>query len=64
MKAQTKAIFGVVKRGENDYWTRIGTAFVNAKDGSINLRFDFLPTDGTATIQVRDIERKPIEAAA
>ena len=57
MKTQTTMeILGVVTRGEGKkgYWTRIGTAFKN-RDGSLNLRFDYLPADlaGT-TIQVRE----------
>jgi hypothetical protein len=48
-----KEIFGVVDRGEQSFWTRIGAAFVNS-DGSLNLVFNFLPTDPQATIQIRD----------
>ena len=50
-----KEIFGIVQRDGQDkgYWTRIGTAFQN-KDGSLNLRFDYLPTCRETTIQVRD----------
>ena len=60
-------IFGVVRRGEGKaargFWTRIGTAFKN-RDGSFNLRFDFLPADlaGT-TIQVREPKAAPEPAA-
>jgi hypothetical protein len=32
------------------------------RDGSINLRFDYLPTDPTMTLQVRDAEPKGAEA--
>lgn len=57
MKTQTTMeILGVVTRGEGKkgYWTRIGTAFRN-RDGSLNLRFDYLPADlGATTIQVRE----------
>lgn len=47
-------VFGVVKREGQDrnYWNRIGTAFKN-RDGSINVRFDFLPMDPSTTIQIR-----------
>jgi hypothetical protein len=48
-----KEIFGVVDRGENSFWTRIGVAFVNA-DSSLNLLFNFVPTDPQTTIQIRD----------
>jgi hypothetical protein len=57
MKTQTTMeILGVVTRGESKkgFWTRIGTAFKN-RDGSLNLRFDYLPADLTGTtIQVRE----------
>ena len=56
-----KVIYGAVKaQNEETYWTRIGVAFVN-KDGSLNLKFDYIPTDlVNTTIQVR--EPKPKEA--
>ena len=57
--ATTKAIWGVVKRGDQQkgFWTRIGTAYTN-KDGSLNLRFDYLPAHlSETTIQVREIEK-------
>ena len=39
-------------------WTKIGVAFPN-KDGSWNLRFDYLPARlADTTIQLRDIEPK------
>jgi hypothetical protein len=40
---------------EKGFWTRIGTAFQN-QDGSWNLRFDYLPTDRTATVQMRPVK--------
>ena len=48
-----KELFGAVRRRERSYWTRIGAAFVN-RDGSLNLRFDFFPTDPNTTIQLRE----------
>ena len=48
-----KQLFGAVRRGERSYWTRIGAAFIN-KDGSMNLRFDFFPTDPNTTVQLRE----------
>ncbi len=50
-----KEIHGVVQRDGQDkgFWSRIGTAFVN-KDGSLNLKFDYLPTSAETTVQVRD----------
>ena len=48
-----KEVFGVVDRGDQSFWTRIGVAFVN-DDGSLNLLFNYLPRDPNTTIQVRD----------
>lgn len=57
MAVNTQAIFGVVQREgmEKGFWTRIGTAFQN-QDGSWNLRFDYLPTDRAATVQMRPVK--------
>ena len=57
-----KQLVAAVERGEGDekktFWTRIGVAFEN-RDGSYNLRFDFIPTrTETTTIQLRDFEAK------
>lgn len=54
MAVNTQALFGVVQREgmEKGFWTRIGTAFQN-QDGSWNLRFDYVPTDPSVTIQMR-----------
>ena len=61
MAKQMKQLVGVVERGEGDnkksFWTRVGTAFEN-KDGSWNLMFDFQPTNGATTVQMRDIDKK------
>jgi len=57
---QTMEILGVVNRGEGkkSYWTRIGTAYKN-RDGSLNLRFNYLPADlANTTIQVREPRAK------
>jgi hypothetical protein len=53
-KKNTQAIYGVVKRDgmEKGFWTRVGTAFAN-RDGSWNLKFDYLPTDPGVTLQMR-----------
>lgn len=50
-------LVAVVERGEGEdkkgYWTRIGAAFEN-RDGSWNLRFDYLPARmAETTIQMR-----------
>ena len=55
-------IVGATQRTVGDekktWWTKIGIAFQN-KDGSWNLRFDYLP-DNTAetTIQLREMDAK------
>jgi hypothetical protein len=47
-----KAVWTVVERGQGkSYWTRVGIGFVN-RDGSINLRLDAIPINGT--LQVRE----------
>jgi hypothetical protein len=45
--------------GKKSYWTRVGVAFEN-KDGSWNLRFDYLPARmGETTLQMRPFDPKP-----
>ena len=55
-------IVGAVTRtadGEKKtWWTKIGVAFTN-RDGSMNLRFDYLPAHlGDTTIQLREMDAK------
>jgi hypothetical protein len=62
-----KAVFTVVERGAGkSYWTRIGVGFVN-NDGSLNLRLDALPINGTLQVreweQPRDTDRRPSSEA-
>ena len=57
-----KQIVAAVERGEGEstksYWNRIGVAFEN-RDGSYNLRFDYLPARmENTTIQLRDFDAK------
>lgn len=57
-----KQLVAAIDRGEGEekktYWTRIGVAFEN-RDGSWNLRFDYLPArPGETTVQLRDFESK------
>jgi hypothetical protein len=61
-KKNMKQLVAAIERGEGDerktYWTRIGVAFEN-RDGSWNLRFDFLPArPGETTVQLRDFDAK------
>jgi hypothetical protein len=55
-----KQLVAVVTRNDKSYWTRIGVGFENS-DGSWNLRFDLIPTDGSTTIQLRDFKRAATE---
>lgn len=51
-----KMVYTVVERGPGkSFWTRVGVGFVN-RDGSINLRLDAIPTNGT--LQIRDYEER------
>ena len=61
-------ILGAIPRGATDgekkdgekksWWTKIGVAFVNS-DGSIALKFDYLPADlANTSIQLREMDRK------
>jgi len=67
-KKKMKQLVAAIERGEGDdkktFWTRIGVAFEN-RDGSYNLRFDFIPArlDAT-TVQLRDFEAKEREKEA
>jgi hypothetical protein len=54
MNRNKKEIFGVVNRNDRNFWTRIGTAFENQRDGSWNLLFDYVPVNAATTIQLRD----------
>ena len=57
------AIVGVVNfehEGEaKTRWTTIGTGFQN-KDGSFNLRFEYMPVTG-ATVQIRPFRTRDLE---
>ena len=64
-KNNMKKLVAVVNReGDNkkSFWTSIGIAFQN-RDGSYNLRFDYLPADMVhTTIQLRDFDARSDEA--
>lgn len=60
-------LVGAVQRTVGDdkktWWTRIGVGFQN-RDGSWNLRFDYLPTRlSETTIQLREMDSKEAQAA-
>jgi len=56
---KTMQLVGAIERsggvGKKTWWTRIGVAFQN-KDGSYNLRFDYLPHLAGTTIQMREMD--------
>jgi hypothetical protein len=56
-----KAVYTVIDRGQGkSFWVRVGVGFTN-RDGSLNLRLDAIPVNGT--LQVREwaepYERRP-----
>ncbi len=60
-------LVGAVQRSTGDnkktWWTKIGVAFEN-RDGSWNLRFDYLPAQlANTTIQMREMDPKQATAA-
>lgn len=69
-----KVVYGIVQREgmEKSFWTRIGAAFEN-RDGSLNIRLDFLPrrqirrfrsASRGSTRTRRSLERAPPPKAA
>ena len=61
-QVEMKQLVAAITRGEGNnektYWTRIGVAFKN-RDGSYNLRFEYLPADlANTTIQFRDFNKE------
>jgi hypothetical protein len=55
MTKNMKQIVGAVKRDGRTFWNRIGTAFEN-RDGSWNIKLDYMPTSFETTLQMRDID--------
>jgi hypothetical protein len=57
-QGRMKLVYTIVERGSGkSFWTRVGAAFVNA-DGSINVRLDAIPINGT--LQLRDYEPRDV----
>ena len=57
-------IFAIETRNKKSTWTEIGAAWTN-KDGSLNLKYQFLPADMTSVrIQLRENKPKQVEQAA
>jgi len=55
-RSPAKHVYTVIDRegGGRSFWTRIGAGWIN-RDGSLTLKLDALPVNGT--LQVRDPER-------
>lgn len=51
MPANLKVVYSISTRGGKDYWTRVGSAFVNS-DGSLNVQLECVPIDGR--LHIRD----------
>lgn len=51
-----KAVYTIIKReGKENFWQRIGAAFVN-KDGSLNVKLNSFPLNGE--LHIRDEKEK------
>lgn len=56
-----KSVFTVIERANGkSIWTRIGAGWMN-RDGSITIRLDALPVNGT--LQVRDPDERELRGA-
>ncbi len=56
---ELKAVYTIVERpGVRSRWVRIGIGFVN-HDGSINVKLDAMPVNGT--LHIRDHVRRAVE---
>ena len=49
---EIKDVFTIQQNGEKSFWIKLGVAFVN-KDGSLNVRLDGLPVNGSLHIRNR-----------
>lgn len=58
-KRRVKKVFTIVEKPGQDkgFWLEIGVAFEN-RDGSLNVKLDALPTNGTIHIREQE-QRKP-----
>jgi hypothetical protein len=50
-----KTVYTVTERNGKSFWLKLGIGFVNS-DGSINLKLDGYPANGT--LQIRDYEQR------
>jgi hypothetical protein len=52
-----KIVYTVTEKGEKSFWTRIGVAFSN-RDGSLTVKLDAVPVNGTLQIRDEDFTRR------
>jgi hypothetical protein len=51
-------ILAVTKQGQRSVWARIGTAFPTKDGGAYRLKFDLMPLDASADIQMLPAKEK------
>lgn len=49
-KSRMKYVYVITGSGERKFWNKIGVAFMN-RDGSLNVKLEALPIDGTCHIR-------------
>lgn len=52
--ADIKDVYTIQQSGERSFWIKLGVAFVN-KDGSLNVKLDGLPVNGSLHIRNRKL---------
>lgn len=58
-----KAVYTVIDRGQGkSIWVRVGVGFTN-RDGSLNLRLDAIPVNGTLQVREWDPGNRRSESA-
>jgi hypothetical protein len=60
---EIKVVYTIVRKDQQAYWHRIGSAFVN-KDGSLNLVLFALPVNGELHVRDAKIKEEAEQPAA
>ncbi len=60
---QKKLVYAVTEKGERTFWTKVGVGFVN-RDGSLTLRLDAMPINGTLQVRDEDTSRRAASGGA
>jgi hypothetical protein len=59
---ETRPVYAITEKGEEkSYWTKVGVAFAENRDGSINIELDALPCSGRLQIRNREEPREAEE---